>query len=364
MNISDFKVRFSSIVDIGEKISLLERETNDKYLKLHRGVMDVSTIDLGFIDLNLNDKETHQYSNNDGDINLIQSIKSIFGLNDHHVIICPGGMPSLDIVINSLSDEIAWIPEYHWGSWNKILETHGFRDSGDRIIRTFNEFDLESFRPIEGIVMLCYPSNPTGWMPEMSILDRFIRYCYQMDITVILDLPYYHMFFDSDSISNLFLKNVIVVSSFSKSVGLSGYRIGYVATLNYDLYGVLRTRSLYKYNSISNLPQRIINKLISTEIGQVSVSKYRNDTKDEIVKNIKYLKKNDLLWDKYPKDPIGPFCIVKNSFDELLSYKISSVPLNKFTIDSSLEMGVSRISLAVNNDRFISYFDKILDNLK
>lgn len=352
MNIFDPKVKFSSIVEIGEKIQELE-SSGDVYLKLHRGVMNVTTINLDFIKLDLNDKSSHQYSGNDGSSDLIKSIKSFYQIPLHSVLICPGGMSSIDIVVNSLSDKTFWVPEYHWGSWNKILSIY------EKDIQTFDEFNLDNFRPRSGVVMMCYPSNPTGWMPSIGKLQSFISYCKDNEITVILDLPYYHLFFDSSLILNLFLDNVIILSSFSKSIGLSGYRIGYVATLNQDLYKAIRVRSLYKYNSISNLSQIVINEIISTEKGRRSIKKYQEDTNSEIQKNINFLQENGLLWDKYPNKPIGPFCVVNVNFDDLMISKISSVPLSKFTI-SGMNKELSRISVSVPHDDFIRYFEDIL----
>jgi aspartate/methionine/tyrosine aminotransferase len=352
MNILDPEVKFSSIVDIGEEVQKLE-SNGDIYLKLHRGVMNVTSIDLSFIDLDLNFKSSHQYSGNDGDSKLIKSISSYYKLESHKIVICPGGMSGIDIVVSSLSDKVFWVPEYHWGSWNKILKIY------NKEIKTFDEFDLDGFRPESGVVMMCYPSNPTGWMPSLDKLKSFILYCRDHDVTVILDLPYYHLFFDSSLISDLFLDNVIFLSSFSKSIGLSGYRIGYVATLNPDLYRVVRVRSLYKYNSISNLPQIIINEILSTDSGKISMKKYQNETVVEIKKNIDFLEKNDILWDKYPNTPIGPFCIININFNDLISYKISSVPLSKFTINGS-ETDLSRISVSVPHLEFVHYFKNIL----
>ena len=352
MNISNLNVKMSSIIEIGERVQFLESESNDKYLKLHRGVMDVCSIDLSSIKLDLNSKPSQQYSGNDGFSSLISSIKTYYSLQNHNVVICPGGMATIDIVIESLEDKIFWIPKYHWGSWNKILTLH------DKSINTFDEFDLDKFRPEEGIVMLCYPSNPTGWMPEMEKLESLIDHCHKLNITVILDLPYYHLFYTSWSINHLFLDNVIILSSFSKSIGLSGYRIGYVATLNKDLYSSLRVRSLYKYNSISNLPQIVIDFLLSSEGGQEKINRYQDITKCEISKNILYLKEKGLIWDKYPNLPIGPFCVVSKSYDGLMKYKISSVPLSKFSLDGS-NSNLSRISVSVQNSVFVEYFDKI-----
>jgi aspartate/methionine/tyrosine aminotransferase len=148
------------------------------------------------------------------------------------------------------------------------------------------------------------------------------------------------------------------VSSFSKSIGLSGYRVGYVATKNEDLYNTLKIRSLYKYNSISTLPQYIIHQVLCNKH---VMDVYKKHTVKHISDNINYLKTNNLLSDIYTLDPIGPFAIVNLSHDELLQNKISSVPLNSFTINKDSKYDkYSRISLAVNHNLFIEYFDKML----
>ena len=55
-------------------------------------------------------------------------------------------------------------------------------------------------------------------------------------------------------------------------------------------------------------------------------------------------------------------CKISNkNFDELLKYKITSVPLNKFTFNNKEEnlKNVSRISVAVDHNLFVEYFNRI-----
>ena len=358
MKINTANVTYSSIVQIGENINKIEKETGDKYLKLHRGVMDVTTLDIDSLNLNLdlNNGKTQQYSGNDGSPELIETIKEEFGLEDH-VIITPGGMAGLDLLINSLGDETIWIPNYHWGSWNKILTTHG------KEIKTFDDFKIDEFSPRSGTVMLCYPSNPTGYCPDIETIKNFLARSKDAGVTVVLDLPYYYLFSDvNDGLSDFFFDNVIVVSSFSKSIGLSGYRVGYISTKNEALYQTLRIRSLYKYNSISTLPQYIVNELLKEK---VAITEYRKKTVDSIKKNIMVLEMHGLLFDEYPDMPTGPFAVVNVSYDELLKNKISSVPLSKFTLNKQLKHeNCSRISVAVDHKVFWEYFEKILVNEK
>lgn len=355
MNIIDPKVNFSSIVSIGEDVQKLESETGLEYLKLHRGVMDVTQIDLGSIKIDINSKKIQQYSPNDGNPKLIELIRSEYGFTkDHKIIITPGGMSSLDLVISSLSDSKFWIPKYHWGSWNKILKIY------NKDIQLFDEFDISNFRPESGVVMMCFPSNPTGWMPGGSDLIGFLDHCFSNNITVILDLPYYFLFNSSDNIglSKKFSDNVIVTSSFSKDIGLSGFRIGYISTKSDQLWKSLRVRSLYKYNSINNLSQEIIVSLFSTLDGRSSIRNFRDKTVSHISQNISWLSREGLLYCEYPSDPVGPFAVVNLSYDFLMGYKISSVPLNKFTtVNSSNQF--SRISVSVDHQIFLKYMSQI-----
>ncbi len=354
MNINNPEVSFSSIVKIGDSVSQRERETGDRYLSLHRGVMDVTTLDLSSIDIDLNSRSIQQYSSTVGMDSLIDVVRKFFTIMDHHIVITPGGMSSLDIVINSLSDDLFWVPDFHWGSWNKVLKVHG------KNINTFDDHHINEFRPTSGVVMICYPSNPSGWIPDIKDIIEFLDHCYESGVTVIIDLPYYNLFFDGGICD--YGDNVIVVSSFSKSIGLSGFRIGFVATKNSELYEVLRTRSLYKYNSISNLPQFVIGELLSTDSGIESYKEYRRITISHIKKNIEYLSKRGLLWDGYPSTPIGPFCIINIDHDTLMSNKISSVPLDKFTLGRLEYTNLSRISVAVPSSHFFMYFDELTRN--
>jgi len=358
MNINLSPVKYSSIVEIGEKVLEMEKQSNSQFLKLHRGVMDVDTIDINSIinKVQFNSKKFQQYGGNDGDVNLINTIKSMFHLSNHHLMVTPGGMASLDLTINSLSDKKVWVPKYHWGSWNKILQIH------QKEIYTFDDFNISEFKPDSGIVLLCYPSNPTGYSASLQELKIFIDYCKSKDITIILDLPYYYLFNDLNSeIYNLYYDNVIILSSFSKSIGLSGFRVGYIATKNKELYDTMRIRSLYKYNSISNPSQFIINELLTSENGMKALEDYKNITIDNIKNNIQYLVDKNLLFDEYTSVPVGPFAIINKTFEYLIENKISSVPLSKFVFqkDETLDK-YSRISVAVNNQIFKEYFEKML----
>lgn len=347
MKVNKAKVTFSSIVSIGEEVNKLERQTGEKYLKLHRGVMDVTTLDIDPAGVNPGAAKLQQYGPNDGMPELIEIIND--GMPEGATtIITPGGMAALDLVIESMDYKTFYVPNFHWGSWNKILTTH------DKEIKTYDDFNLSNFRPRSGAVMLCVPSNPTGYMPSEKEIEDFLNYAKGNSIAVVLDLPYWDLLRQAGSYKRYLSENVVLVSSFSKSIGLSGYRVGSVTTLSDELYQSMRIRSLYKYNSPATVTQAVIADVLRE---QDAVSYYRSETADHIRRNIDFLEKNGLLYEGYPSTPAGPFAIVNVSYDELMSKRISSVPLTSFTIDKDQAFsGLSRISVAVRNEKFEEYF--------
>lgn len=349
MKVNKAKVTFSSIVSIGEEVARLEKETGEKYLKLHRGVMDVTCLDIDLEAVLYGESTTlEQYGPNDGLPSLIKHVND--GMPDNtRTLITPGGMAALDLVIESMDYKTFYVPNFHWGSWNKILTTH------DKEIKTYDDFNLSNFRPRSGAVMLCVPSNPTGYIPSTKEIEDFLNYAKSNNIAVVLDLPYWDLLCEAGTYKRYLTENVVIVSSYSKSLGLSGYRVGSVSTLSEELYQSMRIRSLYKYNSPATITQHVVSKVLEEK---VRMTEFREKTADHIAKNISYLERNGLLYNGYPTAPVGPFAIVNFSYEDLISKRISSVPLTRFTIDKDPKFaGLSRISVAVDSRKFEEYFE-------
>jgi len=348
MKVNKAKVTFSSIVSIGEEVNRLEKESGEKYLKLHRGVMDVTYLNMdASIYKAQQSGQIDQYGPNDGLPYLLEFVNEGYPDNVRSLI-TPGGMAALDLVIESLDYKTFYVPNLHWGSWNKILTTH------DKEIKTYDDFNLSNFRPRSGVVMLCVPSNPTGYMASDKEIEDFLNYTSNNNIVVILDLPYWDLLCNEGKYKRFISENNIIVSSYSKSLGLSGYRVGSVSTLSEELYQSMRVRSLYKYNSPATITQYIVGNALYERKNMLV---FREETAYHIRRNIELLKENGLLYEGYPTTPIGPFAIVNISQDELMSKKISSVPLTSFTIDKDPKYnGLSRISVAVRSEIFEEYF--------
>ena len=80
-------------------------------------------------------------------------------------------------------------------------------------------------------VVLCTPSNPTGAVVGRNELARIVRELAERGILLVSDETYLHFVYDATHASAASVegwrRNVVVVGTFSKSFGMTGWRAGY-----------------------------------------------------------------------------------------------------------------------------------------
>ena len=111
MKINISKATFSSIVGIGQKVKKAAKESGEKYLELNRGVNAVTEIDLSEVmnQIDFNSKEFQIYAPNLGIESFRKAIvREYFPSHqsdgyENNISITPGGMPALDIVLQTLN---------------------------------------------------------------------------------------------------------------------------------------------------------------------------------------------------------------------------------------------------------------------
>ncbi|MCZ8516378.1 aminotransferase class I/II-fold pyridoxal phosphate-dependent enzyme [Paenibacillus filicis] len=154
------------------------------------------------------------------------------------VIVTVGGSEAIDLALRALitpGDEIL-IPEPCYISYSPITRIGGGIPIG---IETFakDQFKLtaESLKaaitPKSKVLILSYPSNPTGaimtyedWLPITKLVEEH-------DLIVISDEIYAEMTYDNKHVSFAFMPGMrdrtILVSGFSKAFAMTGWRMGY-----------------------------------------------------------------------------------------------------------------------------------------
>lgn len=369
MKINVSKATFSSIVGIGQKVKKAAKETGIPYLELNRGVNAVTEINLSEVipQIDFQSKEIQVYAPNLGLESLRKSIIQEYFPSlqnqpgsENLVAITPGGMPALDLVMQILNVENIYFPKFYWGSYSKMATIRGKSFS---FYSDLHDFDISGLND-SSCIFICDPSNPTGVK-----MDDFQLLCLIEDINktgavVIFDCPYRKLFYQqSDFFDKLTkFKNVIITESFSKWVGLSGLRLGFIFSQNSDFREELNIRLLYEFNAVSAISQKIIEKVISTDEGKKAHTDFRLEATRHIKLNINYLAENGFLSKEIYGNgiPLGIFAVINKTEDFLFQNKIGAVGMDKFVYhDKDTWSAHSRICVSVPNDEFVKFFDKI-----
>lgn len=369
MKINISNATFSSIVGIGQKVKKTSLETGEEFLELNRGVNAVTEISLSNIVpyLNYNSKDFQVYAPNLGIVSFRKAIANEYfpiQAKDESIInkiaITPGGMPALDLVIQILNVENIYFPKFYWGSYSKMATIRKKRFS---FYESFSDFDSSKLNE-SSCIFICDPNNPTGIKIDDDILYENIYKINSTGAIIIFDSPYRKLFYD-DRMFNVLsgLENVIITESFSKWMGLSGLRMGFIYSNNKDFNAELNIRLLYEFNAVSTPSQMIIEKILTTDAGRVALEDFQKETTKHIQMNINYLEDRGFLVKEIysqAKKPIGIFAVINKSEDYLFQNKIGAVGLDKFVYhDKDTWSSYSRICVSVPNEKFKKFLDKI-----
>ncbi len=367
MDVNKSGARFSAIVKIGEDLKSQSLKTGEEFLYLNRGVNQVVGIDLSEIipTIDFNSVEIQHYAHSKGSKGLRKAINDeYFGgkTSDENIYITAGGMHALALTFQTLGYQKIFSLSFYWGAYTNSIKIagreHHYYDSFDEIIANPEKFN-------HAALIICDPNNPTGSKTDDEKLYKTIDILSKQDTVVIWDGPYRRVFMENDDVlyQNLLnYENLVVTDSFSKSVGLSGQRIGFVHCKNQEFNEELAIRLLFSGNGVNTFGQILVEKILSTPQGKKAGLNFRNKTKNDIAENIDLVRQKGLLAEEfYGSDkPTGIFVIVNKSYEELLENKIGSVPLNYFTKRTDIDVNkYSRICVSVPKESFKKYIEKL-----
>ncbi|MFD0961382.1 aminotransferase class I/II-fold pyridoxal phosphate-dependent enzyme [Paenibacillus chungangensis] len=156
----------------------------------------------------------------------------------NEILVTVGGSEAIDLALRALispGDEIL-VPEPCYISYSPITSLTGGVPVG---IETFakDQFKLKAeslqavITPRSKVLILCYPSNPTGgimtyedWLPIAKVVE-------DNDLIVISDEIYAELTYGSKHVSFASMPGMkdrtILVSGFSKAFAMTGWRMGY-----------------------------------------------------------------------------------------------------------------------------------------
>lgn len=365
MKIKKCGAALSKIVQIGEKLKKLSAETGKAYLPLNRGIPSVVPIDLRGVvkDLDFNAPLMQTYPEGPGFSSLREAINGEFfqrKSNKDNILITGGGMNGLDLLIQALGIEKLYLPVYYWGPYFHLLNIRGV-GVGEYAAQSDLYGRLEELKGSG--VLVCDPGNPLGEKYDDEELFKLVKTLNDAGVVVVFDSPYRRIFAgaDDDFYTRLLgLENVIISESFSKSVGLSGQRIGFIHTVDKELRDELEIRLMYCTNGINAFAQSVVLGLLTTEEGRKAVAEFKQATVHDILANIDYLKARGLLAEEFYRSttPRGIFAVVNRTEEQLLQARIGSVSLSFFTkSEKERAAHFARVCVSMPHPKFVEFFD-------
>jgi len=194
-------------------------------------------------------KGLHRYMSNAGYPDVREKIAKLMEkqsgvpLSSENVVMTVGAAGGLNVVLKALlnpGEEVLVLAPY-FVEYDFYIDNHG----GKTIVvppdtSTF-EPDLALLEklvsPKTKAMIINIPNNPTGIIYRRRVLEEMRRIIqhkekeYASAIYIISDQPYSEIIYDNAEMPNILeiFENGIIVNSFSKSLGLAGERIGYIA---------------------------------------------------------------------------------------------------------------------------------------
>lgn len=358
----------SAILATGKQLAHAIKETGKEYLLLNRGVNSVVNIRLDEvipqIDFNSNDIQAYPGSNGKAELrNAINQEYFNNQANSNQILITGGGISGLDICFQNLAVNEIILPRFFWGTYAQLSRLRKLPFS------CYPDYDylMNQAKNLKGkAVIICDPGNPLGEKYDDVKLLQVIDKLNSNGAVILFDSPYRRLFYDhTDSFYQQIMKleHVIIIESFSKSVGLSGQRIGFLYS-NSDAFNTeAQLRLTYATNGVNSFAQVLVSHLLVTEAGKKAVTEFKKTTTAHIAKNIQFLVEKGLLADKYYRNtsPLGIFAVVNRSPEELFKHRIGSVGLDYFVKDSFAGIEkLSRVLVSYPHEKFVSFFTTLL----
>ena len=214
-------------------------------------------------------------------------------------------------------------------------------------------------------VLICDPGNPLGEKYDDQRQFALVKQLSDAGVVVLFDSPYRRIFCGREDTYYqrlMELPNVIITESFSKSVGLSGQRIGFIHATDRELLDELEIRLMYCTNGINAFAQKVVLELLTSEAGIRAVDEFKAATTRDIALNINYLKERGLLAEAFyeASTPKGIFVVVNRTEQQLLDHRIGSVSLAFFTKSRKEEAArYARICVSMPHAKFVQFFDGV-----
>jgi aspartate/methionine/tyrosine aminotransferase len=156
------------------------------------------------------------------------------------ILITHGGIHAYYLAMQSIlnpGDEVL-IPDPSWGTHSNMgvmLRTNVIRvpaPAENEFIPYFESWE-EALTPKTRVIVLNYPSNPTGAYPTREYLQKLQGFAEKHDLWIISDAVYENLYYEEKPTSAAAFggakERTILVNSLSKTYAMTGWRVGFLA---------------------------------------------------------------------------------------------------------------------------------------
>ncbi|AJC48734.1 pyridoxal phosphate-dependent aminotransferase [Allofrancisella guangzhouensis] len=190
-----------------------------------------------------------------------------------NVLVCSGGCSGLFLVLKTLlnSNEKVLIPSPCWEYLPRIVENCGGASVRIDISQDINweDFIKEIDQRIKnGIKIVCMnsPLNPTGKVIPISVKNEIIKLCQRNKVWYVSDDVTIDFCYNNED--NCYINNsdyFISINSFSKNLGITGFRFGFILA-NIKIIEQVKKSQLYTCMYPNSLIQKIVEKYLSKHL--------------------------------------------------------------------------------------------------
>lgn len=219
-----------------------------------------------------------QYTSNNGLIELRKEISNYLkkrmnvDFSYENIVITVGASEAIDITLRSIineGDEIL-IPDPSYVSYCPCVELAGGKavpvktDGKDGFKLTPENLE-KAITPKSKALIFPYPNNPTGGIMEKEFIEKIIPIIIKHDLLVISDEIYAELTYGKEHCSIASFKElkdrVVLISGFSKSFAMTGWRVGYVCApqnikstlIKIHQYGTICAPIFSQYGAVQGL---------------------------------------------------------------------------------------------------------------
>lgn len=206
-----------------------------------------------------------QYTSNKGLVSLRKEISEYllnrFGVDfsADDIVITLGASEAIDITLRAVVDEgdEVLIPDPSYVSYGPCVELAGgvpvvVPCDGKNGFKLTPENLEKAITPKTKALIFPYPNNPTGGIMEKEYIEKIIPVILKHDLLVITDEIYSELTYGEEKFCSAAsfkeLKDrVVLISGFSKSFAMTGWRVGYVCAPHDIMQALLK---IHQYSAI------------------------------------------------------------------------------------------------------------------